>query len=133
EDGDNFHQHHHVIGFRRLADAANQNDGEEHHDDERGPVETEMPPGAVKHVAFEVGKTAGKIGGRNPAGIGMDAEPVQQVDEVLRKADADGHVADGVLENEIPADDPGDEFAHGGVGVRVGAARDGNHGGKFGV
>jgi len=34
----------------------------------------------------------------------MDAEtPAQHVDQVLRKADADGHVADGVLEYQVPA------------------------------
>ena len=43
------------------------------------------------------------------------------------------HIADGVLEDQVPADDPGDEFAHGGVGVGVGAAGDGDHGGEFGV
>src|SRR5579871_3925645 len=49
------------------------------------------------------------------------------------EADADGHVADGVLEDEVPADDPGDEFAHGGVGVGVSAAGNGDHRGEFGV
>ena len=49
------------------------------------------------------------------------------------KAHADAHVAEGVLQNQIPADDPCDEFAEGGVGVSVGRAGDGNHGGQFGV
>ncbi len=63
----------------------------------------------------------------------MDAEPVEQIDDVRGEADADGHVTDGVFENEVPADNPGDEFAHGGVGVGVGAAGDGDHRGEFGV
>src|SRR5271154_1040836 len=50
-----------------------------------------------------------------------------------READTYGHVADGVFQNEIPPDDPGDEFAHRGVRVRVGAAGDGNHRGEFSV
>lgn len=49
------------------------------------------------------------------------------------KADADAHVGEGVFEDEIPADDPGDEFAEGGVGVGVGGAGDGDHGGQLGV
>src|SRR5262245_50296589 len=63
----------------------------------------------------------------------MDTEPVKQVDHVGGEANADGHVADGVFENEVPTDDPGDDFAHGRVGVSVGAARDGNHGSEFGI
>src|SRR5579859_8028369 len=49
------------------------------------------------------------------------------------KADADGHVADGVFEDQVPADNPGDEFAHRGVGVGVGASCDGDHCRKLGV
>ena len=52
---------------------------------------------------------------------------------VRGEADADGHVADGVFEDEVPADDPGDQLAHGGVGVGVGAAGDGDHRGQLGV
>ena len=49
------------------------------------------------------------------------------------EADADAHVGEGVFEDEVPADDPGDEFAEGGVGVGVGRSGDGNHGREFGV
>ncbi len=57
----------------------------------------------------------------------MHAEPIHEIDDVGGKADAYSHVADGVLEDEIPTDDPGDQFAHGGVGVGVRAAGNGNH------
>ena len=63
----------------------------------------------------------------------MPAEPVEHVDQVRGEADADGHVADRVFQDQVPADDPGDQLAHGGVGVGVGAAGDGNHRGQFGV
>jgi len=46
---------------------------------------------------------------------------------------ANGHVADRVLENEVPAYDPGDEFTHRSVRVGVRAAGNRNHGGQFGV
>ena len=49
------------------------------------------------------------------------------------KPDAHAHVAEGVLENEVPADDPRDQFAHGGVGVGVGRAGDGNHRRELGI
>ncbi len=63
----------------------------------------------------------------------MDAEPVQQIDDVRGEADADAHVGEGVFEDEVPADDPGDEFAERGVGVGVGGAGDGDHAGELGV
>ena len=63
----------------------------------------------------------------------MEAEPVEQIDDMGGKADADGHVGAGVFEDQIPADDPGDQFAHGGVGVGIGRAGDGNHRGEFGI
>ena len=49
------------------------------------------------------------------------------------EADSDDDIADGVFENQIPADDPGEDFAQRGVGIGVGAAGDGDHGGKLGV
>src|SRR5215470_1744252 len=49
------------------------------------------------------------------------------------KSDADGHVTDRIFEDEVPADDPGDDFAHGGIRIGVGAAGDRNHGGEFGI
>jgi len=32
---------------------------------------------------------------------------VEEVDDVSGEADADAHVGEGVLEDEVPADDPG--------------------------
>ena len=133
QDGENFQHHHHVVRFGRFADPADENHGEQHDDDECRPVETEMPAGIVECVALQVAEARGEIGGRDPAQAGMDAKPVEQVDNVRGKSDADGHVGDGVLEDQIPADDPGDQFAHRGVGVRVGASGDGNHRGELRV
>ena len=122
-----------LLVSRRFLDAAHQDHGQQHHDDEGRPVESKMPAGAVNHVALQVLQAGGEIGGRNPFRIGMPAEPVEQVHDVRGKADADGHVADGIFQDEVPADNPGDQFAHGGVGVGVGAAGNGNHGGEFRV
>jgi hypothetical protein len=46
---------------------------------------------------------------------------------------ADAHIGEGVFEDEVPADDPGDQFAEGGVGVGIGRAGDGDHGSELGV
>ena len=63
----------------------------------------------------------------------MDAEPVHQIDDMRGEAHAHAHIAEGVLEDQIPADDPGHQLAQRGVGVGVGRAGNGNHGGQFGV
>ena len=55
------------------------------------------------------------------------------VADVRRETNADRHIADRVLENQVPADDPRDQLAHGRVRVGVRAARDGNHRRQFGV
>jgi hypothetical protein len=133
KDRDDFHQHHDVVGLGGFANAAHENHGEEHHDDEGGPVETKVPAGLIERVACEVAEAARQVCRGDPFQIRVNAEPVEQIDDVGGEADADGHVADGVFEDEVPADDPGDEFTHGGVGVRVSAAGDGNHCGKLGV
>jgi len=52
---------------------------------------------------------------------------------VRAEADADGHVGAGVFKDEVPADDPCDEFAEGSVGVGIRRARDGDHGGELGI
>ena len=52
---------------------------------------------------------------------------------ITGEADRDGDVADDVFEDEVPADDPGENFAERGVGIGVGAAGDGDHRGQFGI
>ena len=47
----------------------------------------------------------------------------QEVLEVVRPAVGDGRGADGVLEDEVPADDPGEELAEGGVARRCRPSR----------
>ena len=63
----------------------------------------------------------------------FDMENIEQLDEVVRPAGGNRAGAHGVFQGEIPANDPGEEFAEGGVGVRVSAARQRNHGRKLGV
>ncbi len=60
-------------------------------------------------------------------------EVVAQILQIGREAHRHRHVRDGVFEDQIPADDPGEDLAQDRVGVGVGAAGDGNHRGQFGV
>ena len=108
-------------------------DGEDEDDEEGGNVEAEVPAGIVEVVAGEILEAVRKIGGRYPSRAGMQAEPIEQVDDVGGEADADAHVGAGVFEDQVPADDPCDELAEGGVGVGVSRAGDGNHGGQLGI
>ncbi len=56
---------------------------------------------------------------------------VEEVDEVGRPADRDEAGRDHILEDEVPADDPGGELAHRSVAVRVCRPGDGDHGGQL--
>ena len=58
---------------------------------------------------------------------------LQEGDDVARPADGDGGGGKQILENQVPADDPGDEFAQRGVAVSVGRPGDGDHGRELGV
>ena len=133
EDGGDLDHHHDVVGARGLADADDEDDGKDADDEEGGDVETGVPAGGVDSVAGEVLEALWEEGGGEPFGVEMDAEPVKQIDEVRSEADGDAHVGEGVFEDEVPADDPGDELAHDGVGVGVGGAGDGDHAGELGV
>ncbi len=63
----------------------------------------------------------------------MQPEPLKKRLDMRGKANADAHVGEGVFEDQVPADDPGDKFAESGVGVGVGGTGDGNHRSQFGV
>ena len=133
EDGGDLDEDEDVVGAGRLANAAHEDDGENHHDQKRGDVEAEVPAGGVEVFAGEILQAGGQVGGRDPLDRQVEAEPVEQIDDVGGEADADAHVGEGVLEDQVPADDPGDEFAEGGVGVGVGRAGNRNHRREFGV
>ena len=51
--------------------------------------------------------------------------------EVLAPSNGHRGCANRILKHQVPADDPGNKFTHGGIGIGVGAAGDGNHGSKF--
>ncbi len=133
QDGDELDADHHVVGRSRLANAADQDDSEDEDNEKGGNVEAEVPAGMVEPVAGQILQAFRQIGRRDPSGRRMEAEPIEQIDDMGGKADADSHVRAGIFEDQIPADDPGNQLAHGGVGVGVGRAGNRNHGGEFGI
>ena len=60
-------------------------------------------------------------------------EPAEHAIEVFAPGNGDGGRAYGIFEHQIPADDPGDELTHGGIGISVSAPRNRNHRSKFRV
>ena len=72
-------------------------------------------------------------GGRAEGGRDIDAEVVEKFHSVAGPSDGNGGGGEQVFQNEVPADDPGEEFAEACVGVGVGAPGGGNHGGVLGV
>jgi hypothetical protein len=63
----------------------------------------------------------------------VNAEAGEKAGEIIGPGNGDGDVADGIFEEQIPANDPGDEFAEGSVGVGVGTSGNGNHRSELGV
>ena len=53
-----------------------------------------------------------------------DAKVVEEADNIARPADGDRGGAKCIFEDQVPADDPGDELAHGRIGIGVGTAGD---------
>ncbi len=75
---------------------------------------------------------SGPIIGGEPVG-NRDPEARDERLEVIAPADGDGDIADRVFDDQVPADDPGNQFAERGIGVGIRAARYRNHRRKFGI
>ena len=73
---------------------------------------------------------------RRPMVIGqpqrhLEVENIQQLDEVIGPSGRNRAGAHRVFERQVPADDPGEDFAQRRIGIGVGAAGQRNHGRKF--
>src|SRR6266581_4616883 len=60
-------------------------------------------------------------------------QAVAELDEITGPAHRDGHVADGIFQNEVPTNNPRDNFAKCRVGIRVGRSGHRNHRRELGV
>ena len=130
--------HHDVIGRRALPRAAQQQPCDQHDDAERRHVNQDrhtrdMRRGRKQPMHLRIGaEKRGAVAGRHPHGQ-LQAETAQQRIEIVAPRNRDRDVADRVLENQVPADDPRNELAKRRVRVRIGAPRLRNHGGQFRV
>src|SRR5580698_4096441 len=125
----------------RFLDADDQDGGDDHDDgdgdevDDAGGVrQAEIADaGRQRHELHPliVIEDEGGAGGGGDLRWEIDVELLQEAVEVARPSRGDGGSAEGVFEAEVPANDPGDEFAERGVAIGVGGAGDGNDGGEF--
>ncbi len=130
---DELHADHDRVETRRLLHAPDEDDRDGGDDAEREGVEDDGHAQDVRRARQEPGRgRGGPVVGHEPSRQ-VDADAAEERVGVAGPRDGDGRVADGVLEEEVPADDPGDQLAQRRVGVRVGAARHGDHRGELGV
>ena len=131
-------RHHDVVGGDALARAAQQQPGDQADDGERRDIDQDGNAEDVRRraqqpVHLRIGaEQRGAVTGGQAQRQG-DAEAAQQRIEIIAPGNRHRHVADGVFQNQVPADDPRHQFAQRGVGVGVGAARLRDHGRQFGV
>jgi len=112
-----------AIDEGRLLGPANKQTREQQQDEHRGDVRHPVHTGVVGHFEWRM----------RPLIWNAQAEPVEHAIEVFAPGDGDRRRAHGIFQNQIPTDDPGNELAHGGVGIGVGAPCDGDHRGELGV
>ena len=157
-DGD-FHHDNDVVEVGGFLDADHQQRRDDEDDDDRGQIEDGgdmRQGGGVGPERLDLLRQAGAEG--RPASLHFqprsqrggqvdqlgaarrgklrrhdDAEVAQEGDDIARPANRDGDGADGVFEDQVPADDPGKQFAQGGVAVGVGAASHRNQRGELAV
>ncbi|VVB47148.1 hypothetical protein RHAL1_02661 [Beijerinckiaceae bacterium RH AL1] len=120
------HRHHDVVEARRFLGAHDQHDREHRNDEHRGQVEERMRRRAVGELHLGAGRRG--EGRRNG-----DADVLEQAERVLAPADGDGRGAHRIFEDEIPADDPGEDLAERRGGIGVGGAGDRQHRGELGI
>ena len=122
-----------MLGPRRLANASHQHHGKQQNDHESGDIEAKMPPRRKDVLPRQILQPQRQISRRQPLRIEVYPQPVQQIHAMRRESDRHAHVRKRVLENEIPADDPGDQLAQRRVSIGVRRSCDRDHAGKLGV
>src|SRR5581483_4477955 len=104
QNGHDLDGHHDIVGAGALPHADHENIREDEEDDQRRDVE----PGARELAAYN--RRIRKLRRQ------VDMEGVvEDVIQIRREADGHGHVRHSVFEDQVPADDPGNDLAEGGI------------------
>ena len=118
---------------RALADADVQQPGDEEDDDRRRDVEQDRDAQDARGRLEESVNRGIRREERRPIPVRepvrqRDPEPREQRREIAAPGNRDGNVADGVLQNQVPADHPRDQLAERGVRIGIRAPRLRDHG-----
>src|SRR6266545_359399 len=129
---DELDRHHPEVEARRLPDAPHKDDRDRRHDREGQDVENDRDAEEVRrggdHLRHSL-RCRRVIHGQPARQV--NAEALDECIEVIGPGDRDGHVADRVFDDQVPADDPGEQLTERSVGVGVGGPRDRNHRGEL--
>ena len=133
------------VGRRAFANPVNQKNGHRCDDEQRGEIERDgvaeevwqrqWTNNTASFAAFGeilVAAVVGSVTSQSGNFTRRDSA-VEKLDKIIRPAFRDRHVADRIFENQIPADDPGDDLAESRVGISVGGTGNRNHGGELAV
>jgi hypothetical protein len=120
-----------------LVDALDQDDGDDQGDDQGGEIEERAGPEEMSDARIVVeGRVAQRHRQKPQQAFRMlraAPEDADQVLEVVRPAMGHRRRRDGVLEDQVPADDPREQLAERRVRVGVRGAGDRSHRGELGV
>src|SRR6185437_10176676 len=131
-EGDEQDEHEHLddddhrVEFGRLANAHDEDRRNSQHDERRRHVEQPRDRAPVGQRDDRAGRAGERC--RN-----LNAKILKKAHHVARTPDGNRRGAEGVLENQVPADDPGEQLAERGVRVGVRAPGHGNHRRELGV
>ena len=127
QDRRNLHQHHDVVGSCGLAYSANQHYRQQQHNQKRGNVESRMPARSIDILALQILQAQWQISRREPLWRQRHPDPVQQSNHMRGKAHAHAHVAERILQDQIPPNDPRNQLTERRVGIGVRRSRNGDH------
>src|SRR5438874_117794 len=130
--------HPNVVYRGALPHTEQQQPGNGRDDQEGGHVDQDRDAGDVGRGLEQT--MHGGVGGEERRSVSrrepyrkLSVEAPEQRREIVRPGDRHGDVADGVLEDQVPPDDPRDQLSQGRIRVGVGAPRLRDHGGQLGV
>src|SRR6266576_3244570 len=114
------------VDARGFADAEDEQSGQREADENCRKIDERGDMGSVWQADVRSGRSC-------EPWWKLDSHFAEQGDEVTRPPDGNRRGAEGVLEYEVPTDNPGDQLAQSCVSVGVGAAGYGNHARQLGV
>ena len=132
-----------VVGARALANSVNQKNRDRGNDQKCGKIKCDRIAGdggnrrrgkiRERFAALRDDALGRVVIVHQPHGKLQAKQTAEEPDEITRPTNRHRHVANGVFENEVPADNPGDDFTERRVGISVGGTGHRNHRRQLGI